>query len=238
MKIGISKASGSFKYELYPKWLSTADSEAKCVDLSQKNSLEEAIEALNSCSGLLLTGGPDIEPIRYEKQDEIGRCSVDVARDSLEFALFERAKELKMPILAVCRGLQLVNVALGGTLVVDIPAEIPTTTEHRALNSVDSRHEIEVLPGSLIAKISGQFEGEINSAHHQSANKVGEGLTIAAFSPDGIIEAMQWADPQNKPFLLCVQWHPERLEYDSPFSMPIAKHFLFEAESYLLLHQK
>jgi putative glutamine amidotransferase len=241
MKIAISKGSGSEKYENYGKWIKKADETVECVDMSQLDK-EEALKVLEECAGIVFTGGEDVEPSRYGKTDvnyDEKHVETDPKRDELEFALVEKAEELKMPVLGICRGAQLLNVAFGGTLVVDIPSEYETEQEHRAVEKKDQKHEVEIVSGSILKKIAGALEGEVNSAHHQAITKLPQNLTAAAKAPDGIIEAFEWQDPMGKPFLLAVQWHPERMENpESPLSLPIARHFLFEAESYDLLHKK
>lgn len=237
MKIGLSKASGSPNYAKYDEWLRTADPHIETIDLSLLRT-EEATQVLEKCCGLVLTGGPDVHPSRYGKESELARCYTEEERDELEFALYNRAKELKMPVLGVCRGAQLINVAEGGTLVIDIPDDTQTPQEHARKNDTDAEHTLNVLAGSIITKITGDTEGDINSAHHQAVEKAGEGLYISAVSGDGVNEAIEWRDPSGKPFLLGVQWHPERMNYANPFSINIARHFLFEAESYKMLVRK
>ncbi len=233
MKIAFSKISGAPRYSLYTKWLGNVR-EFESVDCSSI-SLDQALAELKDCHGLVLTGGEDIHPGKFGKDFEISRCEIDVSRDSLEFALLEKAIELKLPILAICRGLQLVNVYFAGSLIIDIPQDVQTTIEHRRFNDTDSIHSIEVEPGTLLKKISGKFDGFINSAHHQSIEQLPENLISSAKSEDGIIEAIEFRESTNLPFFLGVQWHPERMEFTSPFSGLIAQHFLFEVESFSLL---
>jgi len=235
--IALSKGSGSPKYVFYEQWLRAAGASGKVIDLWALPAGERAA-MLATCDGIVFTGGPDVEPSRYGQGERIGECFVDLVRDESEFALFEQAQELKMPVLGICRGLQLTNVALGAPLTVDIPADVPTDIEHRSVNHIESIHPVEVEPGSLIAKICRTAGGIINSSHHQAAANLPEHLRCAATSPDGIIEAIEWSEPAGKGFLLAVQWHPERMDYNSPLSLPIARHFLFEAESYALLRAK
>jgi putative glutamine amidotransferase len=235
MTIGLSKANGSPNYEKYIEWLRAADSHVKCIDLSLLKTAEEAASVLETCVGLVLTGGPDVHPARYGNADQIERCFTDEDRDTLEFALYAKAKQMQMPVLGVCRGAQLINVAEGGTLVIDIPADTTATHEHARINERDGEHTIEVLSGSILTKMTGDCDGDINSAHHQAVKKPGEGLRVSAVSDDGINEAIEWHEAAGKPFLLGVQWHPERMNYANPFSFALARHFLFEAESYKLL---
>jgi putative glutamine amidotransferase len=238
MKIGISKGSDSSpKYELYADWLRSADPNVECIDLSIVP-LPRALEVLERCSGLVLTGGPDVHPERYGKAEELPRCSVEAARDEFESALYDKAKELSLPIIGVCRGAQLVNVLEGGSLIVDIPTDIRDAQHHIGENFSDTLHDISVESGSLLMKISGELDGETNSAHHQAVERLGEGLRISARSADGVVEAIEWQEPAGKAFFLGVQWHPERMNFANPFSGEIARHFLFEAESFKALFQK
>ena len=123
--IALSKASGSENYERYAKWLCSFDSRINCVDLINKTPNEAAL-MLEKCSGLVLTGGPDVNPAFYGKPKEYKRCELDKKRDTLEFALINKAIQLKLPILAICRGEQIINVAMGGSLIVDIPTDKKT----------------------------------------------------------------------------------------------------------------
>lgn len=236
MIIALSKASGSDSYINYIEWLKAADESIEIIDLTQKP-FDEAISILENVHGLVLTGGADIHPERYGKSERLDECHIEPERDTLEFALFEKAKELNLPILAICRGAQLVNVALGGTLFIDIPTDYITDTEHRKRESKDSRHGLEVEAGSLLKKITKTNSGTVNSAHHQAVENLSTLLRKSAKSEDGLIEAFEWNESIGKGFLLGVQWHPERMEYDNPFSLAIAQHFLYEAESYQLLVQ-
>ncbi|MCS6807285.1 MAG: gamma-glutamyl-gamma-aminobutyrate hydrolase family protein [Bacteroidota bacterium] len=234
MKIGLSKASGSPNYARYEEWLRAVDPLITCVDLSLVSN-QQAVKLLESCSALVLTGGPDIHPSRYGKASELSRCYTDEDRDDLEFALYARAREMTMPILAICRGAQLVNVAEGGTLIVDIAADTQVHQTHTQIDDQDSEHALHVEPGSLLMKITGEIDGVVNSAHHQAIERLGNGLCVSAFSDDGIKEAIEWNDATGKSFLLGVQWHPERMNFVNPFSRMLAQHFIFEAESFQML---
>jgi putative glutamine amidotransferase len=242
--IAISKASGNANYERYVQWMNAAADDVRCIDLSLLASTEAALAELERCDGLLLTGGPDVHPAQYAKADELPRCFIDQSRDDLEFPLYAKAKERTMPVLGVCRGAQVINVAEGGSLVIDIPADCkpapPLTQlhEHARIQDTDSQHAVLVEQGSILTKITGEIEGRINSAHHQAALNLGEGLCASAYSDDGICEGVEWQDTTGKPFLLGVQWHPERMDWDNPFSLAIARHFAFEAASYRLLARR
>jgi putative glutamine amidotransferase len=173
-----------------------------------------AAAVLDSVSGLVLTGGEDVDPARYgEVRNEKVR-SVNAARDATEAELVLEAKARGMPVLAICRGIQMLNVALGGTLVQDIASQCKTDIAHDEDGPRDSRsHEIVVEPGSLIAKAIGTERATVNSFHHQSVKRVADGMRVTARSPDGIIEGLESTDKDW--WAMAVQWHPEEMT-DSP----------------------
>ncbi len=239
IRIAIAAASEE-KAVPYQQWLHRAASVAsiatlELVVLTPAMPVSEAVEQMNRCSGLLLTGGKDIHPQRYGLGHRAAECRLEPQRDELEFAVFDAAQKAKKPILGICRGCQLINVALGGSLYVDIPTDLRTSIEHRKQNQRDSEHPIAVVGGSLLFKITGEVEGIVNSAHHQAIHQPGRGLTVTAYSPDNVAEAVEWESLYGSSFLLGVQWHPERMAFDNPFSGKIATHFLFEVESFALL---
>jgi putative glutamine amidotransferase len=173
-----------------------------------------AAAILDSVSGLVLTGGEDVDPARYgEERNEKVRF-VNAARDATEAELVLEAKARGMPVLAICRGIQMLNVALGGTLVQDIASQCKTDIAHDEDGPRDSRsHEIVVEPGSLIAKAIGTERATVNSFHHQSVKRVADGMRVTARSPDGIIEGLESTDKDW--WAMAVQWHPEEMT-DSP----------------------
>lgn len=237
MKIAISRASGSPSYERYAPWLQAADERVTVVDMHSL-SAAEASNSLGDCDALVLSGGPDVDPARYDAEHRRALCQViDAERDEREIALIERARDLRMPVLGICRGAQILNVAYGGTLYADLPTERPSSTEHRQVDGVDAMHSVEIESGSILRRICRTMDGSVNSAHHQGVEHLAPLFTPSVVSADGIIEAFEWGDATlgGKPFLLAVQWHPERLDYDNPFSLPIAQHFIHEADAYRLL---
>jgi putative glutamine amidotransferase len=237
VKIAVSRASGSPSYERYAPWLQAADEGIEIVDM-HPYSATGAAEMLNDCDGLVLSGGPDVDPSRYNAEERRALClSIDEERDERELALIERARDLRMPVLGICRGAQILNVAYGGTLFADVPTERPSDIEHRQVDSVDAMHAVSVEPGSILRRIARTMEGTVNSAHHQAVEHLAPLFTPSVVSADGLIEAFEWGDAAlgGKPFLLAVQWHPERLAYDNPFSLAIAEHFIHEAHAYRLL---
>ena len=172
-------------------------------------------DALTGMDGLLLTGGDDVAPTRYGEDKHPAVKVVAPERDEFEIALVKEARTRQLPILAICRGVQVLNVAAGGTLVQDIPTQVTGALEHKQTvpphQSFDLAHEVWLEKESLLAKLmrerlSDADSCEVNSRHHQSIKKVASGFQVSATAPDGVIEAIE--DP-NSPFCLGVQWHPE-----------------------------
>ncbi len=174
---------------------------------------------------LVLGGGVDVDPARYGKRElDNGSVEVDAERDRLDFHLFEEARRQGAPVLGICRGLQVVNVALGGTLVQDIPSELSSAVTHQRSSEEKTRrdHNVAISPGSRLAAISGAPEAAVNSRHHQAIERVAPGLSVSAVAPDGVPEAVE---APSGPWLVAVQWHPENLAGD-PVSERLFAEFL------------
>ena len=232
IKIAISKAKPAEYYGQYSDWLKANDSTIECIDMYHI-SLDSALMIFENCDGLLLTGGPDVFPGRYNQAFDTSRCGeIDYKRDTLEFALIEKALEMKMPILGVCRGEQILNIAMGGSLIIDIPTDFDTSIIHRCEDSYNCEHDITVVNNSLLNKICQTGYYFSNSNHHQAVNKLADCFVASAFTPDSLIEAIEWKYPKEKSFLIAVQWHPERLSPDNKLSYPIAERFLQEAKKF------
>jgi len=228
--IGISKGAPEQSYGNYSNWLQTADSTINCIDLYHMP-LDSALILLDECSGLLLSGGPDVFPGRYDAPDDTVLCgSIDYYRDTLEFALIEKAKELGMPILGICRGLQIFNVYHGGSLYADIPVQFDTLISHRCPDTYNCFHDVRITEGSSLHTTSGVKFGNVNSNHHQGIRRIGDGISAIARTDDGLIEAIEYTDRINMPFFMGIQWHPERMDVSNPLSLPIAMYFLQEAK--------
>lgn len=164
---------------------------------------------------LLLGGGVDVDPARYGAPLLVdGNVEVDAERDAIDFAILEEALRLRKPVFGICRGLQVVNVALGGTLVQDIPREHPSPIVHQRDQVEKTRldHRVAISPGTRLASIAGVGDIEVNSRHHQAVARVAPGLTVSATAPDGVPEAVE--SPRDT-WLIAVQWHPENLRGDS-----------------------
>ncbi len=182
-----------------------------------------AADALAQAAGLLLTGGEDIEPRlhRPEVTDTLrSLCFLDdPSRDTMELELIREAFRRRLPVFALCRGHQLVNVALGGSLYVDLPSEAPGTVEHNQVQRrFEAVHLVAIEPDSQMAAIVGATTLGVNSTHHQAVREPAPGLRAAARAADGIIEALEWdnATAPGNGWFLSVQFHPERLAPTQP----------------------
>ena len=163
-----------------------------------------------SVDGVLLTGGEDVDPARYGVAARAETDTPHLARDRTEIALVVAAKTMAVPTLAICRGLQILNVALGGTLIQDIPSERPTALAHSPGGPRDRRaHAVRAREGSRLAAALGASDLEVNSSHHQALDRVAPGIRVTATAPDGIVEGAESAD--DRWWMLGVQWHPEEL---------------------------
>jgi putative glutamine amidotransferase len=194
----------------YTHALVHANCEVRTV--SHQMSVADALEGID---GLLLTGGDDVAPGRYGEERHATVVNMTPERDDFEIALVHEARRRRLPILAICRGLQVLNVACGGSLVQDIPSQIAGALEHKTSvpphQSFDVAHEIWLEKGSLLAELMRERLGEadsceVNSRHHQAVNTLAPGFRVVATSPDGVIEAIE--EPGAR-FCLGVQWHPE-----------------------------
>jgi putative glutamine amidotransferase len=174
----------------------------------------EALEAICSrLDGLLLSGGCDIDPARYG-EEPIPACDApQPERDELELALATWALDAAVPIFGICRGMQLLNVACGGTLYQDLAIQQPETGQHDHSDTIRTHraHGIRLQPQSRLSEILGTMPYDVNSLHHQSVARPGERVEIVGWSPDGVAEAMEI---DGHPFALAVQFHPEELEGD------------------------
>jgi len=159
---------------------------------------------------LVLTGGGDIDPERFDERPHAAVYDVAPARDALEFALTERALGTGLPLLAICRGIQVLNVTLGGSLVQDLPTEAPGPIAHsQAAPREEPTHDVKVLDGTRLGAVVQRAELAVNSFHHQAIRRLGRGLRAVAWAPDGVIEAVDM--PSARGLVLGVQWHPEDL---------------------------
>jgi putative glutamine amidotransferase len=168
---------------------------------------------LRAVHGLVLTGGEDIDPSRYGAEPRPPTHAAHARRDACEIALTLAARHLALPTLAICRGVQLANVALGGTLVQDIPSERTDALVHDGGSARNARvHEVRIEPGSRLASAIGTSSLTVNSSHHQAVDCVAPRLRVNAAAPDGVSEGLEWA--ASDWWMVGVQWHPEELVDD------------------------
>ena len=203
--IAISPCSALHDYE---ESVRRAGGEPRVLDLAA----DRPADVIASAGGLLLAGGGDVLPAIYGEPAHPAFSAAESGRDEYEIELVRRAMEADLPVLAICRGVQVLAVAAGGTLVQDIPTEIATTIDHNVREPrVAIAHEVWMTSGTLLERLMrARFESgdtfDVNSRHHQSPRTPGPELVVSATAPDGIIEAVEHP---GKRFCLGVQWHPE-----------------------------
>jgi putative glutamine amidotransferase len=182
--------------------------------------------------GVLLAGGGDVLPSIYGAAAHTSFTAAEPGRDEYELELVRRALEADVPLFAICRGIQVLNVALGGTLVQDIPSELPNSLSHNVREPrVAIAHDVWMTAGSLLERLMRERieEGDevpVNSRHHQAIKQLGQGLVVGGTAPDGVIEATE--DPARR-FCLGVQWHPENFYRTGEFS-PLFEGFVAAAK--------
>ncbi len=190
-------------------------------------------EAVASCDGVMITGGEDINPKLYRSTltEKLQKTLVpaEPQRDLMELMLLEEVCAQKKPLLAICRGHQLLNIAFGGTLFVDIPSQCPKAINHSRLDLKNKIvHEASLVAGSQMRCLFGTDTIGVNSSHHQAINRLAKPFRVTATSPDGIIEAIE-LKPSEKglfPYLSSVQFHPERLYANHPEFLRFFRHFI------------
>ncbi len=228
IKIALSKSSPN-----YVNWLKRANPDIQLINLYTLNK-NVAIEVLENCDGLLLTGGEDVFPGWYGKESDAGRCTgMNLHRDSLEMAVVNKAMEMKMPVFGICRGHQLLNVYLGGKLIIDLPTDYGQSVTHMCRDYQHCYHEVYVQRNSQLYQLTQIDSASVTTNHHQAVDFLSPLLSVSARSADGLIEGVEWLNPEGKNFLMGVQWHPERMEKDNPLSGLLAEKFLHECELYL-----
>lgn len=177
--------------------------------------LDEAAAILDRVDGFVLTGGEDIDPAHYGAAMHPKGGPPHAMRDATELALAREARDRRLPTLAICRGIQILNVALGGTLIQDLPSERPGGLDHApAANRASRSHDLVVERGSRLAEALGATELDVNSSHHQAVDSVGHALIVSARSSDGVIEGLETAREADW-WAVAVQWHPEELTGDA-----------------------
>jgi putative glutamine amidotransferase len=208
LTIGVTDCS---KYKIYHDWVAASAPGMEVIKLSTE---EKGLEKIKQCQGLVLTGGEDVHPRFYNKPEYLDYCyqdDISEKRDEFELELLSYTQQQAIPLLGICRGLQIANVFFGGTLIPDIPSW--GKFDHGKLpDGKDRYHEVLVNPDSWLRGILKTNTGGVNSNHHQSADKIGKGLIVSVLSPDGIAEAIERKHTADAAFLCLLQWHPERMK--------------------------
>ena len=228
--IGIT---GSTNFANYERWF--ADSS---VDIVRLSSASNNYADTDRCDGVLLSGGEDIHPQRFGRPELCNKLDmkyVDEARDELEWRVVERALSKKLPVLAICRGMQLLNVYLGGSLIHDIPdvlklsghGNIKSATKDGSVKKKDQHHKITIKKDSMLGTLCPAGSGEVNSSHHQAIEEIPDELMKTATAEQEVVEALEWKKAEGKSWLLCVQWHPERMpDQQNPLARGVREAFL------------
>ncbi|MFQ3599208.1 MAG: gamma-glutamyl-gamma-aminobutyrate hydrolase family protein [Chloroherpetonaceae bacterium] len=228
------------KTDEYIAWLKSGEVfgyEIDCIKLLYEGESFEVLKSKNldtlaRLDAIVFSGGQDVEPSRFGinlPKEELKKLHVQDSifeRDEMELLLAQKSIERGVPVLGICRGLQLVNVAMGGTLILDIEAQTGMKGHEAKAAEESNYHLVRLVRDSKLGKMIGESEGEVTTRHHQSAEKAGKGLRVVSNSDDGIIEAMESED--ERPIFL-VQWHPERMwveKRDNAFSTNLLKGFL------------
>ncbi len=227
-KIGVSFTFTN--YENYINWFTASDLGAAIfiVELSfEKNNYADIYD----CDGFVLTGGVDIHPALFDGEKEYANspAAFQLERDLFEAHIYHFAKANKLPVLGICRGLQLINILEGGKLIQDLGDE--KNTAHKKEEGIDKAHEVAIVNETLLQQIIGEKTVSVNSAHHQAIDslKLGHNLLANAYSsPDNIIEGIEYKNKSGMGFMLAVQWHPERISYvqQNDISINIKKSFI------------
>ncbi len=206
--------------DFYCRWLKASGVEAVLLDSDYAHPGE-----VGSFDALLLPGGGDVDPARYGEQNHVQVDGVSEARDEVELQLIAEFRAMRRPVFGICRGIQILNVALGGGLVQHVPDVVAESVElHRRVEDCDTQHPIRFLAETRLGAALASAR-DVNSAHHQAVNpdRVGAGLTIAAWSGQGIVEAVESVNPEDR--ISAVQWHPERMASEHPASRMLREYW-------------
>ena len=183
---------------------------------------------VDGCDGFFFTGGKDIDPKHYGEKKKLTCEEIQPNRDNLELRAFEKVLSSGKPLLAICRGAQLVNIALGGTLYQDIPSETETELVHRqTVGEFEYSHHVNIVKDTPMYSLVGSERISANSFHHQAIKKLGEGLEVMAKADDGIIEAVYYNGDR---YLRAYQWHPERLFDKDRYNRSVFEDFINECK--------
>lgn len=206
IRIGLTYTGSEAKHNNYVEWLKGTDA----IEVIRLSAEDNNLGMLSQLDALVMSGGIDTHP-RYYGSDVTDYPNAPSAfnelRDEFETAVFNKSQELNLPTLCICRGMQLVNCILGGDLIQDMGE----ANEYHRSTASDEKHDVAILPNTLLHSIVRKHRDDANSAHHQCVDTIGNGLMVNAMSDDGVVEGLEWKDKTGKAFFLAVQWHPERM---------------------------
>lgn len=236
IKIGVTYTGTDEKHNNYVNWLKAN----QLVEITRLSTHDNNLDAVKNLDGIVLSGGLDMHPKYYNSNVTDypnAPHSFDEKRDAFEIAVFELSQQKNLPVLGVCRGMQLVNCIMGGTLTQDIG---PVGNAIHKFEQNDKAHGVNIVPGTILSEITEIDRSVTNSAHHQCIGQLGKGLAINCTSDDGIIEGLEWDDHKNNSFFMGVQWHPERLFKfylsESPLTINIRDRFIEEIQKSITHH--
>lgn len=226
MKIAVTHCGNEKKHPMYVEWLRSFDPAVELVTIAA----DRAEDLPDDADGLVLTGGDDVDPL-FSKAEPVHLVqSVDTKRDRFEFAVLQRAFDRRLPVLGICRGMQVINVHLGGTLVADLHHDGYGKHETGS-GEPEVWHQVTVDISTLLGKINGSSIGNVNSYHHQAVKILAPGLIVSSRSDDGVAESVEWKEKQHRPFMVAVQWHPERMtDRTNPLTGAVARAFFDAAK--------
>jgi putative glutamine amidotransferase len=208
--------------------------EAVGISVHAVHAVGDIEAAIADADGVVLAGGYDVDPALYGETLHPACSLAGDARDAFELAIARRCLRDGLPLLAICRGMQVLNVAAGGSLIQDLPSQVPVALPHAVDESLTTvAHGLEVIAGThLAAALSAGMSSQVNSRHHQAAKVLGRGLAVAAHAPDGIVEAIEATD---LPFCVGVQWHPENFWRTGEF-LPLFRLFATACQQQTTVH--
>lgn len=194
----------------------------------------DAVSALQGAEGVVLAGGLDVDPALYGETLHPSCSLAGDARDAFEIEVARHCLRQGLPLLAICRGMQVLNVAAGGSLIQDLPSQVPVALAHAVTDTLTTlAHGLEVLPGTHLARaVSSGLPTLVNSRHHQAAKVLGHGLAVSAYATDGIVEAIE---AEDLPFCVGVQWHPENFWRTGEF-LPLFRLFAAACQRRTVVH--
>jgi putative glutamine amidotransferase len=223
------EAAGEMKkIASYLRAVEVAGGEPVLVSLTSTKAEREGL--VQTLDAIVLSGSPvDVDPARYGNARHTKTADADPLREETDYGLLDHAFAEGKPVLAICYGVQLLNVYLGGSLVQDIASEIPAALSHewrdREKGSREPKHSVQLEDGSQLVRLAGSWQAEVNSSHHQAIGDLGRALRVVARAPDGIVEAVEGTGAH---WLVGVQWHPERMTGNA-FSNALFQEFVAAA---------